>query len=181
MITHFGVNIRNREGELKLTGDNYVRKIDKDDAIFSEEVKLKLDRVMARFNLNMDDFKSLSKDKFNEELDRFVSSNEFYEIKDLNSVAGIYGHYIMVLDEYCQVYIGTASRNEGIKARIPQHWRDRLSLSRLDRGEYGSLHIDSFRVKDTTRIFVWRDDECTFSRITRLTSFMKVNWLPNFL
>ncbi|WP_405169399.1 hypothetical protein [Paenibacillus sp. FSL H3-0286] len=162
MITHFGVNIRNREGELKLTGDNYVRKIDKDDAIFSEEVKLKLDRVMARFNLNMDDFKSLSKDKFNEELDRFVSSNEFYEIKDLNSVAGIYGHYIMVLDEYCQVYIGTASRNEGIKARIPQHWRDRLSLSRLDRGEYGSLHIDSFRVKDTTRIFVWRDDECTF-------------------
>ncbi|OMC74244.1 hypothetical protein BK125_20810 [Paenibacillus odorifer] len=162
MITHFGVNIRNREGELKLTGDNYVRKIDKDDAIFSEKVKLKLDRVMARFNLNMDDFKSLSKDKFNEELDRFVSSNKFYEIKDLNSVAGIYGHYIMVLDEYCQVYIGTASRNEGIKARIPQHWRDRLSLSRLDRGEYGSLHIDSFRVKDTTRIFVWRDDECTF-------------------
>ncbi|MEK4006475.1 hypothetical protein [Paenibacillus sp. FSL H3-0333] len=162
MASHFGVKVLNREGELKLTADNYVRKIDKDNATLSEEIKLGFEKVTARFNLNMKDFKSLSRDKFNEELDKFVNSNKFYEIKDLNSVAGIYGHYVMVLDEYCQVYIGTSSRNDGIKARIPQHWREKLSLARLDRGEYGSLHIDSFRAMDTTRIFVWRDDECTF-------------------
>lgn len=162
MATHFGVKVLNREGELKLTADNYVRKIDKDNVVSSDEVKLKLEKVMTRFNLNMNDFKSLSRKKFNEELDKFINKNKFYEIKDLNSVAGIYGHYVMVLDEYCQVYIGTASRNEGIKARIPQHWREKLSLVQLDRGEYGSLHIDSFRAMDTTRIFVWRDDECTF-------------------
>lgn len=134
MASHFGVKVLNREGELKLTADNYVRKIDKDNATLSEEIKLGFEKVTARFNLNMKDFKSLSRDKFNEELDKFVNSNKFYEIKDLNSVAGIYGHYVMVLDEYCQVYIGTSSRNDGIKARIPQHWREKLSLARLDRG-----------------------------------------------
>lgn len=118
---------------------------------------------MTRFELNMKYFKSLSYEKFNEELDKFVALNKFCEIKDLNSVAGIYGHYVMVLDEYCQVYIGTASRNDGIKERIPQHWREKISLARLDGGECGSIHIDSFRAKDTTRIFVWRDDECIFS------------------
>ncbi|OME55491.1 hypothetical protein BSK59_13525 [Paenibacillus odorifer] len=162
MTTHFGVKVLNRGGELKLTTDNYVKKSDQDNATSSEEVKLKLEKVMTRFNLNMSDFKSLSRDKFNEVLDNFISSNNFYEIKDLNSVAGIYGHYVMVLDEYCQVYIGTASRNDGIRGRIPQHWREKMYLARLDRGEYGSLHVDSFRAKDTTRIFVWRDDECTF-------------------
>jgi len=162
MTPHFGIKIRNREGEFKLTSDNYVRRSDKDIATTSEELKLKIEKVMTRFDLNMKYFKSLSQEKFNEELDKFVASNKFYEIKDLNTVAGIYGHYVMVLDEYCQIYIGTASRNEGIKGRIPQHWREKISLARLDGGECGSLHIDSFRAKDTTRIFVWRDDECTF-------------------
>ncbi|MNB85004.1 hypothetical protein D3C75_318880 [compost metagenome] len=162
MTIHFGISVFNREGEYKLTADNYVKKSDKDNANSSEEERLKLERGMMRFDLNMSDFKSLSRDRFNKELDNFISSNNFYEIKDLNSVAGIYGHYVMVLDEYCQVYIGTASRNDGIKERVPQHWRNKISLARLDKGEYGSLHIDSFRAKDTTRIFVWRDDECTF-------------------
>jgi len=160
MTIHFGVKLRNKEGGFKLTVDNYVES-DKGIATSSdEELKLK---VMTRFDLNMKYFKSLSREKFNEELDKFVASNKFYEIEDLNSVAGIYGHYVMVLDEYCQVYIGTASRNDGIKERIPQHWRAKISLARLDKGESGSLHIDSFRAEDTTRIFVWRDDECTFS------------------
>jgi hypothetical protein len=162
MNPYFGIKIRNREGEFKLTSDNYVRRSDKDIATSSEELKLKLEKVMTRFDLNMKYFKSLSREKFNEELDKFVALNKFYEIKDLNSVAGIYGHYVMVLDEYFQVYIGTASRNDGIKERIPQHWRKKISLARLDGGKCGSLHIDSFRAKDTTRIFVWRDDESTF-------------------
>lgn len=164
MTTHFGVKLRNKEGGNKLTSDNYVKKGDKDNAASFEESKLKLEKVMTRFDLNMKYFKSLSREKFNEELDKFVALNKFYEIKDLNSVAGIYGHYVMVLDEYCQVYIGTASRNDGIKKRIPQHWREKISLARLGVGDgySGSLAIDSFRALDTTRIFVWRDDECTF-------------------
>ncbi|MGO4695472.1 hypothetical protein AB4Z50_14465 [Paenibacillus sp. 2TAB26] len=162
MTIHFGRKLKNIEGGLKLTADNYVRMSDIDNANSSEELKLKLEKVMTRFDLNMKYFKTLSREKFNEELNKFVASNKFYEIKDLNSVAGIYGHYVMVLDEYCQVYIGTASRNDGIKERIPQHWSEKKPLARLDAGEWGSLHIDSFRAKDTTRIFVWRDDECTF-------------------
>lgn len=153
----------NRDGGgFKLTADNYVKMSDRDITSSSKELKIKIERVMTRFDLNMKYFKSLSREKFNEELNKFVALNKFYEIKDLNSVAGIYRHYVMVLDEYCQVYIGTASRNDGIKNRVPQHWRTKLSIDELGDGDSGSLVIGSFRALDTTRIFVCPDDEDNF-------------------
>ncbi|OME78634.1 hypothetical protein BK120_23125 [Paenibacillus sp. FSL A5-0031] len=162
MTTHFGIKLRNREGGFKLTVDNYVKMSDKDTATLSEELKLKSEKVMTRFDLNMRYFKSLAWDKFNEELSKFVTSNNFYEINDLNYVEDIAGHYVMVLDEYCQIYIGTSSRGHGIKGRIPQHWRKQISLDQLRGEDSGSLAIGSFRPLDTTRIFVCPDDEYNF-------------------
>ncbi|OMD74166.1 hypothetical protein [Paenibacillus odorifer] len=180
MTTHFGVKVLNRDGELKLTTDNYVKKSDKDNAVSFEESKLKLEKVMTRFDLNMRYFKSLSWINFNEELSKFVISNNFYEINDLNYVEDIYGFYVMVLDEYCQIYIGTSSRGHGIKSRIPQHWREQISFDRLRCEDSGSFVIDSFRALDTTRIFVCPDDEHKFYEDYTLNEFLEGRLVAKF-
>lgn len=181
MNTHFGVKLYNREGGFKLTVDNYVEKSDKNiDLSSDEELNLKLEKIMTRFHLNMRYFKSLSSDKFNEELNKFVTSSNFHKIEDLNCVEDIYGHYVMVLDEYCQVYIGTSSRGYGMKIRIPQHWSRKIPLDRLGTEEYGSLAIDSFRALDTTRIFVCPDDQYTFFEDYTLNEYLEGRLVAQF-
>jgi hypothetical protein len=177
---HLGIKVRNKEDGLKLTAENYVQAKDKDVAVLSEEFKLRLERVMARFDANMRYFKTLSRDKFNEELDKFIALNNFRQIKDLNYVESVAGHYVMVLDEYCQVYIGTSSYRQGIKERIPQHWRKRISLDKLEDRNFGSLPIGSFKPLDTTRIFVWSDDEYTFSEDYALNEYLEGRLVAQF-
>ena len=71
------------------------------------------------------------------------------DLKEVNNVEGI---YILVLDEYKQVYIGISNN---IKKRILQHWSDKKDFDRLLFGdkEKSILSIDSFGALDTTRIF----------------------------
>ncbi|MDN4067649.1 hypothetical protein QYF50_07050 [Paenibacillus vini] len=178
MTTHFGIKLHNKEGGHKLTADNYVR--DKDIDPSSEESKIKLKKVMTRFDLNMRYFKSLSWDKFDEELSKFVISNNFYIIDDLNCVEGIAGYYVMVLDEYRQVYIGVSGRRHGIKRRIPQHWSRQIPLDRLGAECSGSLAIDSFRALDTTRIFVRPDYEDSFFEDYTLNEFLEGRLVAKF-
>jgi hypothetical protein len=62
----------------------------------------------------------------------------------------------MVLDEYCQVYIGTT---DNIKKRIRRHWSNSKSFDRLllPMGAVNTsiLAFDSFKSLDTTRIFAY--------------------------
>ncbi len=102
-------------------------------------------------------YEKLDRNKFNEEIELFLSNNpEFVEVKDLNDYAGVSGIYIMVLDEYKQIYIGITNSKVGIKGRIQSHWNVTKTLDRLIFGGVDSsiLSIDSFRHLDTTRIFV---------------------------
>ena len=66
----------------------------------------------------------------------------------------------MVLDEYKQVYIGTASYGTNIKKRIINHWSTKKHFGRLlyGRVENSILSIDSFGALDTTRIFYKKVD-----------------------
>ena len=57
-------------------------------------------------------------EKFNKYLSSFVKRNRFKEIDDLKTVSGVEGIYLLVLDEYKQVYIGIST---DIKKRIMQH------------------------------------------------------------
>jgi hypothetical protein len=65
-----------------------------------------------------------------------------------------------VLDEYCQLYIGTAS---DIKNRIRKHWTNRKAFDRLLFPVNGIttsiLSIDSFRAYDTTRIYIYKTSD----------------------
>ena len=77
------------------------------------------------------------------------------EVVDLNKWDGKAGVYLMVLDEYKQVYVGTAGESTGIMKRIRKHWSTTKAFDRLlwGRVEESILSIDSFRALDTTRIF----------------------------
>ena len=112
---------------------------------------------MKNFDLNIKYFESLSFDKFNKYLLKFINKYKFNEVKDLNLLKDKSGIYILVLDEYKQVYIGKNDRlsSQKIKKRIQQHWSTRKDFGHLlfGRIETSILSIDSFGALDTTRIF----------------------------
>ncbi len=113
--------------------------------------------AMKNFDLNIKYFDRCDKQEFEKALQAFINKNpKFVEVTDLNSYDYKGGYYLMVLDKYKQVYIGT-TRN--IKQRILQHWQKRKHLDRLvfpnGAVEASIMSIDSFRHMDTTRIFVY--------------------------
>ena len=90
-------------------------------------------------------------------INKFIESNKcFVEVFDLNLYDQKPGYYMMVLDEYCQLYIGTT---DNIKKRIRTHWSNSKSFDRLlfPMGAVNSsiISFDSFRSLDTTRIFAY--------------------------
>lgn len=114
-----------------------------------------LDDAMKNFDLNMTFFSKLDRTKFNHEIDMFVKKTEFMQIEDLRDYS-CSGYYAMILDGYCQIYIGTANN---IKDRIRQHWGGgKVRLDRLVCGcvTTSKLSIDSFRSLDTTRMLVFK-------------------------
>ncbi|GAB1792601.1 hypothetical protein [Priestia megaterium] len=164
MIRHFGVNIKEKPGGLKLTRDNYIKVSNKNSIIknktYSNEwIEDHKESCLYNYDLNFKYFHLLSKQDFNKELRKFINKNKsFKEINDLTSLSKVPGYYIMVLDEYSQAYVGQSSK---IKERIQSHWSKQKEFDRLIFGskENSILSIDSFRAYDTTRIFVFLTDE----------------------
>jgi len=182
-IIHFNTKIKATKYN-KLTKENYCEKTNKisselkkylkyrieyrnykipndiylDSETYTEEyVNEHYDDCMENFNRNMKKFSKLDYNDFNKYLLKFVKENGFKEIKDLKEVDDKQGIYILVLDEYKQVYIGCARKtdNTNIKKRIIQHWNKRKEFDRLIFGmkEKSILSIESFGALDTTRIF----------------------------
>ncbi|NRU52445.1 GIY-YIG nuclease family protein [Clostridium beijerinckii] len=115
---------------------------------------------LENYDLNMEYFSLLNNEEFNKELNGFLDKNKcFQEVFDLNLYNMKSGYYIMVLDKYSQLYIGTAKY---IKKRIRQHWSGNKYFDRLlfpmGAVNTSKLSIDSFRALDTTRIFVYETD-----------------------
>lgn len=178
MPIHFGVIVREGKHGLKLTRENYsmgnnksslfpVRSsediyADEDGKIYSNEwFEKQLKDSLKNFDLNMEYFSHLNHKKFFEEIQRFLKKNkQFNHVCDLNLYENKSGYYLMILDEYCQLYIGTTSN---IKRRIRQHWTRKMPFDRLlfpmGNVEKSILPIDSFRAFDTTRIYAFTTEE----------------------
>lgn len=109
---------------------------------------------LKNFDLNISYFEKLDDEKFNKALSSLLKHRKnFRQIYDINELENIVGIYILVLDNYKQVYIG---QSKNIKQRILQHWRKSKEFDKLIYGriETSILSIDSFGCLDTTRIFV---------------------------
>lgn len=154
MIKHFNLDIFEKDTN-KISEGTYLnlKFKNRDDEFIEEQTK----RIRYNYELNMKYFNSLDSEEFNKYVSEFMNENNFIEIYDLKQYVGIPGIYIMVLDNYKQVYIGITEN--GIKERIKQHWNARKDPERLIFGQaFNSvLSIDSFGALDTTRIFVKTD------------------------
>lgn len=172
MQHHFGVKVLEGKHGLKLTRENYAivsnknslcrfsRDIyaDEEGRIYSDEwCKQQLEDCLKNYDLNMKYFSLLDHNEYNEEIKKFLKINKkFTEVIDLTLYDGKPGYYLMILDEYCQLYLGTTN---DIKRRIIQHWSKSKPFDRLlfPMGAVDSsiLSIDSFRALDTTRIYAY--------------------------
>lgn len=154
-MLHFNIDISNYK-ESKLNSFNYIPVLESE--IADNSIKLQhYYNCKNNFEINMNRFKSLNKMDFNKKLQDFLNANHnFVEVTDLNQCE-FAGYYIMVLDEYCQIYIGTT---KNIKDRIVQHWKKKMPFERLIFGsvESSKISIDSFFPLDTTRIYVYKTD-----------------------
>lgn len=151
MIKHFNLDIYEKDTN-KITKENYLnlKFKNRDEEFILEQTK----RIKYNFELNMKYFNSLDSDEFNSYVKKIMKENDFIEINDLKKYTGVSGIYVMVLDEYKQVYIGIT--DNGIKERIKQHWNKKKESERLIFGQaFNSvLSIDSFGALDTTRIYI---------------------------
>ncbi len=171
MPIHFGLTVREGKRGLKLSRDTYAIINNKNSLMPFEEItyadadgkfytddwcKKHFKDCMDNFDLNMNFFKLLDREKFEIEIQKFLNKFiKFNEISDLNHYDQKQGYYMMVLDEYCQIYIGTST---DIKLRVRQHWTRQKPFDRLlcpiGAVDTSIMSIDSFRAYDTTRIFI---------------------------
>ncbi len=113
---------------------------------------------LENYDLNMHYFDMLDQEKFNNELNEYLARHkQFKSVTDLSPYDGVEGFYIMVLDEYRQIYIG---KSVNILKRIRQHWNKTKPLDRVLFPMYdvkkSCFSIDFFRALDTTRIYAWQ-------------------------
>ena len=177
-ITHFNTKIR-KTNYNKLSRENYCIPTNKISYVCKKSLKFAIERMdykipneyyidentysdkyikehteecLYNFDLNMKFFSTLNVDDFNDYLKTFTSKNKFKEVFDLKELSRVEGIYILVLDEYKQVYIGISN---DIKKRVLEHWSSKKDFDRLLFGkkENSVLSIDSFGALDTTRIF----------------------------
>ena len=176
-MEHFGVKLISRGSGFKLTRDEFAlvntkpslpfftslaeknAYIDEQGSYYREEwCNEYRELCLKNYDLNMTFYSMLDKIEFNKVLESFlIRYIDFYEVFDLAIYSKIEGYYIMVLDEYKQVYIG---KTNDIKKRIIQHWSKTKPFDRTLFPMYAydksCFSIDFFRALDTTRIFVWK-------------------------
>lgn len=178
MSTHFGLSLRASKYGLKMTRENYATinnrssfkrpqglyKGSNKDLFTDETMKYYSEafcqehykRCMENYDLNIKFFQQLDHNKFNTEIESFRKKHKYFiSVQDLSQYESVPGYYIMVLDEYCQLYIGNSTN---IKKRIQQHWSKKKEFDRLIFGRsinVSRIAIDSFRALDTTRIYAY--------------------------
>ena len=176
-MEHFGVKLVNRGKSFNLTRDEFAlistkpslpyfeslaeRKAyaDEQGSAYSESWCAEYRELcLKNFDLNMEYFSKLDKTAFDTALSSFLSKyKQFAEVTSLNDFSGVEGFYIMVLDEYKQVYIG---KTKDIKKRIMKHWSNTKPFDRTLFPMYAwnksTFSVDFFRALDTTRIYAWK-------------------------
>lgn len=114
------------------------------------------DRALINLDESLKYFKTLPADEFEETVQLALRKcRALKSVDDLHDFEDKEGLYMMVFDEYKQIYVGTASN---LRKRIKQHWTGKKSFDRLVFGTpYDSvLPVDEFRALDTTRLFAAR-------------------------
>lgn len=145
---HFGVLFNEEKTPKYMTKDNFVnRNLDQNKYLtnFAKEEALK------NYDLNIKYFNNLNQEEFDRALEKLLNLYAFVEVTNLNEIKGGKGIYVLVLDNYKQIYIGQTNRD--LKARIVRHFNIDIPFQRVPFVKYDTLPIDAFKPLDTTRIY----------------------------
>ena len=151
-ISHFGIMIQDKPTN-HINKEIYLSAKPEGIPGWTEEGYIKqVSRADLNYDLNMAYFNSLDFNEFNSYLLQQCKKLKFIECDNLTDLDTKSGVYMLVLDDYKQVYIGISNN---MKRRIMNHWNKRKSLECLIFGDVCNsiLSIDSFGALDTTRIF----------------------------
>lgn len=156
-IIHFGKKFSKSIYGFKISRDSYATIKNKssfgDGIVYSpDECQLMQQAALENFDLNMKFFQKLDKNDFNASLEKYIQKYKFKPCDYIQELDGVSGIYMLVLDEYKQVYIG---KSDDIKRRLIEHMTQQKDFDRLVFGdiETSRLSVDSFRPLDFTRIY----------------------------
>lgn len=114
------------------------------------------EQALVNLELNLRYFGGLDRAAFSGMIDglqeRFA---RLRTMTDLTVLDGVPGVYVLVMDGYCQAYVGQSG---DMLRRIRQHWSYHRAINRLVWGdaETSVLPVDAFRALDSTRVLAWR-------------------------
>ena len=175
-MEHFGIKLIDRGKGFKLTREGFAlintkpslpyftslakrnAYADKHGTAYSESWCAEYREVcLKNYDINIEYFSNLDKTTFDVALSSFLSKyNRFQKVSNLNDFSSVEGFYVMILDEYKQVYIG---KSKDIRKRIMKHWSNTKPFDRTLFPMYAwnksTFSIDFFRALDTTRIYAW--------------------------
>lgn len=159
MLEHFRTNIREKMDGMRLNRNNYadISKFKTRPTYYTDSI-IDNTKMLAllNFDLNINYFKNLDSFEFKRVIEDFTFKSSFQEITNLAEYSGVSGYYLLVLDKYSQAYLGIS---KDIKKRVMSHWSRQVGLDRLVFGDTktSKISVDSFKVLDTTRIFIKED------------------------
>ncbi len=99
---------------------------------------------------------------------KIKKNNGLKEVKDLKEYMGAKGIYILVLDQYKQIYVGQSKRD--IVDRIISRWKKHIELENILVGKTNKtkISIDAFGMLDTTRIFIENIDPTYYNNSMKI-------------
>lgn len=152
MIKHLGIQVKEGPGN-RINRELYLQA--KPEGMIGwkqEHYDRQIVLAGLNFDANMKYMDALDPADFDAYLSALCKKYKFRACNDLAEISGKEGLYLMVLDDYKQLYVGVSS---DMKKRIQNHWRKRKSLERLIFGDAcnSTLSVDSFGPLDTTRVF----------------------------
>lgn len=151
---HFGVVFNEEKTSKYMTKNNFVNRNLKQNMLLTDYAK---NKALNNYDLNMKYFDNLNHTEFDNELNKLLNIYAFVKINDLNFLKGRKGIYILVLDNYKQIYIGQT--NHDLKNRIIRHFTIEIPFQRVPFVRYNTLPIDAFKPLDITRIYTLYSSE----------------------
>ena len=133
-------------------------KIDNELVLSEEYCIMHKKECLKNYDLSMEFYKKLDINKYNKIVEKIIKKHKKIDIKDLNDCKGKKGIYILLQENYKQMYIGQTTRD--LKERILRHWKKKPAFDRIlfGKAESSVIGVDSFGALDTTRIFVYYED-----------------------
>ena len=151
---YFGIKYCEADAPFNMSEDLVYRQLksQRDKHTYLNDFDERLLSNMKMYKNNLSYFISLDNSQFNKSLEDIVNKFNFKEINTTKGYSNCL--YILVFDKYNQYYIGSVKNT--LSNRTQKHWNAIMDFGRfMWRGlEYSRINVDTFRMKDNTRIFV---------------------------